>query len=187
MTYVTDSGLQSGITFLHKLEFLARKWAITDKFHDYLYGNTFEVLTDNTLLTYVLTSAKLDATQPRWVADLANYNFTIKYKSGKTIRDADGLSRIVYPEAVKAICLSVTASMPYVFSLAGDPASQSAAEQHEIPSMQQLVRHVEQPKDEAIRRVVQLLSSRSRLGEEECEMSCRPCSDFSGNATGLRY
>ena len=33
---------------VHKLEFLALKWAITDKFHDYLYGgNTFEVYTDN--------------------------------------------------------------------------------------------------------------------------------------------
>jgi len=47
----------------HKLEIFALKWAITDKFHDYLYGNTFEVLTDNNPLTYVLTSAKLDATQ----------------------------------------------------------------------------------------------------------------------------
>ena len=34
---------------VHKLEFLALKWAITDKFHDYLYGgNTFDVYTDIT-------------------------------------------------------------------------------------------------------------------------------------------
>ena len=32
----------------HKLEFLALKWAITDKFHDYLNGTTFDVVTDNT-------------------------------------------------------------------------------------------------------------------------------------------
>ena len=36
----------------HKLEFLALKWDITDKFNDYLYGQTFEVLTDNNPLTY---------------------------------------------------------------------------------------------------------------------------------------
>ena len=30
-----------------KLEFLALKWAITDQFHEYLYGGTFEVHTDN--------------------------------------------------------------------------------------------------------------------------------------------
>ncbi|XP_053380214.1 uncharacterized protein LOC128548783 [Mercenaria mercenaria] len=35
-----------------KLEFLALKWAITEKFHDYLYGAKFEVLTDNNPLTY---------------------------------------------------------------------------------------------------------------------------------------
>jgi hypothetical protein len=39
----------------HKLEFLALKWAVTDKFHDYLYGAvSFEVRTDNNPLTYIL-------------------------------------------------------------------------------------------------------------------------------------
>ena len=42
----------------HKLEFLALKWAITDKFHDYLYGATFDVVTDNNPLTYVFTTTK---------------------------------------------------------------------------------------------------------------------------------
>ena len=37
----------------HKLEFLALKWAVSDKFHDYLYGRQFEVRTDNNPLTYV--------------------------------------------------------------------------------------------------------------------------------------
>ena len=27
----------------HKLEFLALKWSVTDRFHEYLYGSTFEV------------------------------------------------------------------------------------------------------------------------------------------------
>ena len=31
-----------------KLEFLALKWAITEQFHEYLYGGTFEVHSDNT-------------------------------------------------------------------------------------------------------------------------------------------
>ena len=31
----------------HKLEFLALKWAITDKFLDHLYGRKLSVLTDN--------------------------------------------------------------------------------------------------------------------------------------------
>ena len=66
---------------VHNLEFLALKWAITDKFHDYLYGgNTFDVYTDNNPLTYVLSTAKLDACSHRWVARLANYNFNIHYR-----------------------------------------------------------------------------------------------------------
>ena len=77
----------------HKLEFLCLKWAVTDKFHDYLYGNTFSVYTDNNPLTYVLTSAKLDATGHRWLAALGSYDFKLIYRSGKSNADADGLSR----------------------------------------------------------------------------------------------
>ena len=85
----------------HKLEFLALEWAVCDKFHEYLYGsNTFEVYTDNNPLTYVLTSAKLDACGQRWVAKLANYNFTIKYKYGLSNVEADALSRISWPEVL---------------------------------------------------------------------------------------
>ena len=77
----------------YKWEFLALKWAVTEKFHDYLYGGRFTVLTDNNPLTYVLTTAKLDATGHRWLAALANYNFVIKYRPGNNNADADGLSR----------------------------------------------------------------------------------------------
>ena len=79
---------------VHKLEFLALKWAITDRFHKYLYGGQFDVYMDNNPLTYILTSAKLDATGQRWVASLANYDFRIFYRSGKTNVEADALSRI---------------------------------------------------------------------------------------------
>ena len=76
----------------HKLEFLALKWSITERCHEYLYGGHFEVYTDNNPLTYILTTAKLDATGQRWVANLANYNFKIFYKSGKVNVEADALS-----------------------------------------------------------------------------------------------
>ena len=41
-----------------------------------------------------MTSTKLDATGQRWVTSLANYDFRIFYKSGKTNVEADALSRI---------------------------------------------------------------------------------------------
>ena len=34
-------------------------------------------------LTYILTSAKLDAVGQHWVAALVNYNFQLCYKTGK--------------------------------------------------------------------------------------------------------
>ena len=84
----------------YKLEFLSLKWAVTDKFHDYLYGVPFHVITDNNPLTYIFTTAKLDATSQRWVSALSNYQFSIEYRSGKLNQDADGLSRIHWPEAL---------------------------------------------------------------------------------------
>ena len=73
------------------------------------YGNTFEVCTDNNPLTYVLSSAKLDATGHRWLAALSSFDFKLTYRSGRSNGDADGLSRRpqetmeMFPDVVKAI------------------------------------------------------------------------------------
>ena len=97
----------------YKLEFLALKWAVSQKFHDYLYGSDFSVYTDNNPLTYILTSAKLDATGHRWMAALANYNFSIHNTPGKKNVIADTLSRmpegstehlVISSDVIKAIC-----------------------------------------------------------------------------------
>ena len=98
----------------HKLEFLALKWAITDKFSDYLRTKFFTVYTDNNPLTYVLSNPKLDATAQRWVSSLEPYSFIIKYKPGTDNTVADALSRkyekedaddtIKYQTWVKTIC-----------------------------------------------------------------------------------
>lgn len=77
----------------HKLEFLALKWAVTEKFCDYLYGSNFKVITDSNPLTYILTSAKLDATSYRWLSALSTFSFTLHYRPGRSNLDADALSR----------------------------------------------------------------------------------------------
>ena len=71
---------------------------------------------DNNLLTYVLTTAKLDAIGHRWVSALSSYTFSIIYKPGKGHQDADALSHIKWPEAmelnsqtVHAVCEGVQA------------------------------------------------------------------------------
>ena len=67
---------------------MALKWAVTDRFHEYLYGGQFDVYTDNNPLTF--------------------------YKSGKLNVEADALSRIprasnilIDAPAVKAIISAV--------------------------------------------------------------------------------
>ena len=78
-----------------KLEFLALKWAVTEKFRDYLFhASSFTVYTDNNPLTYMLSSAKLSAVGHRWVVELADFNFDIKYRPGKSNIDTDMLSRL---------------------------------------------------------------------------------------------
>lgn len=77
-----------------KLEFLALKWAVCEKFRDYLIGSSCIVYTDNNPLTYVLSTAKLNATGCRWVAELADFHITIKYRPGRENTDADSLSRM---------------------------------------------------------------------------------------------
>ena len=82
-----------------KLEFLSLKWSVTEAFRDYLYyANKFTAYTDNNPLTYIMTAPKLDATGQRWVAELADYTFDIKYKPGKTNIEADALSRLPLKE-----------------------------------------------------------------------------------------
>ena len=67
-----------------KLEFLALKWAIIDQFRDYLYYSPkFTVFTDNNPLTYILTSAKLNNTCLRWVNELADFHFDVRYRESE--------------------------------------------------------------------------------------------------------
>lgn len=76
-----------------KLELLALKWAVTEKFRDLLIGAEFTVFTDNNPLSYINSTAKLGATETRWVAELAQFNFKVKYRSGIANKNADSLSR----------------------------------------------------------------------------------------------
>ena len=141
MAYASRSLKVSEKNYLaHKLEFVALKWAVVEKIHDYLYGSKFEAVTDNNPLIYIFTTAKLDATGQRWVAALSNYNFCIKYRSGRNNADTDGLSRrnakseeeVIFPAVLKAICQAVTVSSPLVESVAltsNVPAADTIAEE----------------------------------------------------------
>ena len=75
-----------------KLELLALKWAVTEKFRSYLLGRHFKVITDHNPLRHLATS-KLGATEQRWVGELEVFDFSTVYRCGKNNANADALSR----------------------------------------------------------------------------------------------
>ena len=153
----------------HKLEFLTLKWAIADRSHEYLYGAEFQVFTDNNPLTYILTTAKLDATRHRWVAALSNYTFSITYKPGKNNKDADALSRIKCPEAidissqsVHAICEGVQAPHGKIETLChGVQVVHVLSQDNMPPGMTALEWSQAQAKDLAICQIVEAIHHKS--------------------------
>ena len=75
-----------------KIELMALKWSVCDKFKDYLLRSKFTVFTDNNPLCYI-KSSKLGAAQIHWLSELALYDFDIIYHTGKSNLFADALSR----------------------------------------------------------------------------------------------
>ena len=166
---------------VHKLEFLGLKWAVTSKFHQYLYGNVFTVYTDHNPLVYVTSTARLDANGHRWLQALSGYNFTIRYKPGRTHSDADGLSRRPYPEREEKLC-SKTIS-PEVFKelcalVSGDQEFAGVAESLGLsPSVISNTTQVsypasvdwsaEQDRDSDTVRVKKLVAKGTRLSERQ--------------------
>ena len=166
------------------------KWAVTDKLKKYLYGpRSFEVSTDNNPLTYVLTTAKLDATTKRSVAALALYNFEIYYRSGKHNIDADSLSRTKWPESVDDIvadknsCIGVKTnivhaifqgtSIPYAYVETISKSTKVVPESY-LGSMTLDKWKVEQSKDPSLHFLNQLLNEGVLLQRKtsQVELNC---------------
>lgn len=94
-----------------KLEFLGMKWAMTEKFREYLLCQSCVVWTDNNPLSYLQT-AKLGATEQRWVSQLSAFNYTIRYRPGRTNQNADALSRQSNLPAVVDLPAQAGTSLP---------------------------------------------------------------------------
>lgn len=100
-----------------KLEFLALKWAMTEKFREYLLGHKCVVFTDNNPLSYLM-SAKLGAMEHRWAAQLAAFDFELKYRSGRSNRNADALSRQYTPVPGEVQDLGLGTTIPVLLQRA---------------------------------------------------------------------
>ncbi|KAL6480061.1 hypothetical protein MHYP_G00110940 [Metynnis hypsauchen] len=96
-----------------KLEFLGLKWAMTEKFREYLWGQQCVVWTDNNPLSH-LDTAKLGATEQRWVAQLSAFHYTVRYRPGRTNKNADSLSRQCSPAVAVPLELATGgSSLPF--------------------------------------------------------------------------
>lgn len=86
------------------------------KFHHYLYGRKFRINSDHKPLQYILSESRAvpamaSARLQRWALFLSAYDYSISYRPGKELSNADSLSRLPLP------CSSVeaereAASMP---------------------------------------------------------------------------
>ena len=86
-------GKSGGKLLVKEARFLAVVWALSDKFRHYLIGYKCLVITDNSALSYLECKKTLTALEQRWVARLAPFDMTIKYRAGNLHCVADALSR----------------------------------------------------------------------------------------------
>jgi len=83
-----------------ELEMLAIVKSI-ERFHIYLYGLEFTIITDCHALVYALNKIHLNPRIARWTLKLQNYSFKVKHREGRQMAHVDALSRIVaYIEAL---------------------------------------------------------------------------------------
>jgi hypothetical protein len=79
--------------FATELECLAVVWAI-EKFHQYLHGSRFTLITDHSALCHLFNTATPNGRLARWVMKLQAYDFNTIHRAGKKHSNVDSLSRI---------------------------------------------------------------------------------------------
>lgn len=67
-----------------------------ERFHIYLYGLEFIVVTDCNAVVYAINKACLNPRIARWILRLQDYRFKIKHRDGRHMAHVDVLSRVIY-------------------------------------------------------------------------------------------
>ncbi|GES89100.1 putative integrase core domain protein [Rhizophagus clarus] len=89
-----------------ELEYLAIIWTVK-YFRHYLFGIHFTIITDHSVLKWLLNSSSETANRQlkRWKITLSEYDYEIQYRKGTKHSNADALSRI-NPNTAKIRCTS---------------------------------------------------------------------------------
>ena len=66
-----------------------------ERFHIYLYGLNFTVVTDCYALVHAVNKANINPRIARWILKLQNYTFQIIHREGGKMVHVDALSRVV--------------------------------------------------------------------------------------------
>jgi len=66
-----------------------------ERFHLYLYGLNFTIVTDCNALVYAVNKVSLNLHIARWTLALQNYNFKVVHRPGAKMRHVDAFSRSV--------------------------------------------------------------------------------------------
>ena len=96
-------------------ELLAVVFAV-EKLDQYLRCKKFVIVTDHSSLQWLLSRSlsNINARLARWVLALSQYNFTVIYKAGPTIGNADSISRQQFNNAHEDISFALE---PYINAL----------------------------------------------------------------------
>ena len=86
-----------------------------ERFHTYVYGRCFDIVSDHKPLEMILQNSisNAPARLQRMLMRTANYNFTLKYRAGKTLLVSDALSRLPVQnsEPVQEIAMDICVSL----------------------------------------------------------------------------
>lgn len=76
----------------YELEMLAIVYAV-EKFHVYLHGLKFKVVTDSDAVRMALNKKDINPRISKWALILENYDYSIEHREGKRMQHVDALSR----------------------------------------------------------------------------------------------
>lgn len=142
-------------------ELLAIVWA-TQYFRPYLFGRKFKIITDHKPLQWMMNLKEPNSRITRWSLKLAEYDFTVIYRKGKSNTNADALSRIEIHNEVSSIIANAP-EIPNVNEL-DDSQTETNHTSNESPILE--IPISDDPLNKFTRQIVfQILDRKSRISD----------------------